>query len=220
MLKKLYIFIGVVFSIGLLIFFNRHSLNKSLETFLVKSRLSKEITAVAKPDRIEYLINTFFERDINVSDETLRIFARELNLIPSSIHEKLKNDANLKIHITDDLSFNGRENNRASGSYIDSIKTIKILPYVEYGVLYHEIGHCLDYTYGKPINLAHSDEFISISREEKFKLFPGSGGQDLYCSSSMKEFFAQCYRFYVEKPSMLEEKAPRTYKYFDDMFNE
>lgn len=220
MLKKLYIFIGVVFSIGLLIFFNRHSLNKSLETFLVKSRLSKEITAVAKPDRIEYLINTFFERDVNVSDETLRIFARELNLIPSSIHEKLKNDANLKIHITIDFSYNGREYNYSAGLYNDSLKTIKILPYARYGVLYHEIGHFLDYTYGQSINLSHSDEFISISREEKYKLFPGSGVRELYYSRSMIEFFAQCFRFYVEKPSMLKEKAPRTYKYFDDMFNE
>lgn len=81
------------------------------------------------------------------------------------------------------------------------------------GVLIHEIGHAYDFALGK---ISRTDEFNEIYEREAKLLFPFGG---LY-SSSVDEYFAETFKFYLKYPRYLEMVAPKTFSYLKSSFRD
>lgn len=69
----------------------------------------------------------------------------------------------------------------------------------------HELGHFVDKRNG---DISSSAEWTSIYETYKY-----SGCVNEYASSSPKEFFAECYRLYVENGEMLINSCPMAYTF-------
>lgn len=82
--------------------------------------------------------------------------------------------------------------------------------------LVHEIGHafdCLNMSDTKG-RLCKEDDFMSIyNKSEKDVLFD----YDDYYTRSEEEYFAESFALYYINPTYLKNKAPATYKYFDNL---
>lgn len=71
--------------------------------------------------------------------------------------------------------------------------------------IYHELGHFLAFIAG---NVDQGSEFLSIYNSEKSSY---AGANKAYATQNSSEFFAECVRDYINNPSLLESKCPKTY---------
>ncbi len=78
-------------------------------------------------------------------------------------------------------------------------------------ILIHEIGHAYDFSLG---SLSSSEAFQALFQSEGKKLFPI---EPLYRSKA-SEFFAESFKFYLTMPWRLKLFAPKTYLFFEDLF--
>ncbi len=79
-------------------------------------------------------------------------------------------------------------------------------------VVAHEFFHAYDNTHGEPS--AHSEEFRSAYKNEWNRIYVVAGYDEMLPA----EYFAQAGAYYILAPEHLEEAAPDTYSFFNDMF--
>lgn len=85
-------------------------------------------------------------------------------------------------------------------------------------VLYHEVGHVLEYQLGYYKPYSETPELIDIFRDEKTQLSYYSG--EYYFCDDPSEFFAEAYSMYICKRDKLKKYGPRTYAYIDNLAHE
>lgn len=84
--------------------------------------------------------------------------------------------------------------------------------------LYHEIGHAYDYIEGVGYR-SKGSEFLNIFNEEKANF---KGDNTEYHTSNVHEYFAEAFSYYFYDDytrELLKEAVPKTYEYFDNLFN-
>ncbi len=101
------------------------------------------------------------------------------------------------------------------GSTIRTEKLICLSDKADYAVqsIVHEMGHFFDNELtrvtGGGVRAAIRPVFAGIYAEEKNRI------GDEYTASSSTEFFAESFRYYIENPALLQQKAPKTFAYVD-----
>lgn len=119
-------------------------------------------------------------------------------------------DEHGKILIVDDES----NNLSWAGQYTprnDEIK-IKKNSYDIKVVLYHEIGHMIDFKYKNFIVLSNTREFKEIYEEEKDN-FKVDHSNPEYFRNNRQEYFAQAFSEYLINPERLKKNCPKTYEF-------
>lgn len=102
-----------------------------------------------------------------------------------------------------------------AGTTIVDLKLICLNEKAYYSVesIVHEMGHFFDNcltTIDGSVRAGRRPEFYAIFNEEK--AFIG----DMYAASSPTEFFAECFKYYVENPAFLNQACPKTFSYIDN----
>jgi hypothetical protein len=90
-----------------------------------------------------------------------------------------------------------------------------------YTVLYHELGHALDYSY-EPVSAtsgitlySQTEEFLACSDEARnLKAYT----IDCNFNTRGREYFAECVALYKLRPDIMKSNAPRTYAFIDSIF--
>ena len=85
--------------------------------------------------------------------------------------------------------------------------------FYSYESISHEMGHFFDNcltTIDGSVRAGRRPEFYVIFNEEK--AFLG----DEYVGSSSTEFFAECFKYYVENPGFLHQACPKAFAYIDN----
>jgi hypothetical protein len=131
------------------------------------------------------------------------------NNLPDHI-EDFYMDENGTIIIIDDKS----NNITWAGLYKPAVDEIKIKKnaYDIESVLYHEIGHMIDYKYETFKILSYTREFEDIFEEEKSNFIVDHSDPE-YFRNNIKEYFAQAYSEYLIKPRRLKKHCPKTYEF-------
>ena len=93
----------------------------------------------------------------------------------------------------------------------DEIK-IKKNAYDIESVLYHEIGHMIDFKYKTFKILSYTEEFKRIFEEERYN-FKVDHSNSEYFMNNIKEYFAQAYSEYLTNPVRLKKHCPKTYEF-------
>jgi len=76
------------------------------------------------------------------------------------------------------------------------------------GATLHEFGHYLDRYYGF---ISQSDVFFFIYEHENDIFLEIGGGE--YHTSTLLEYFAECFEWYINNPRSLKRNCPQTYKF-------
>lgn len=139
-----------------------------------------------------------------------------INNLPYKVLNKL-NNSNLKVYVTGGSAeklYNEMTGNVVGGItgifyYAGNLKNIIVEDAYISTVLYHEIGHAIDYIYGSGCFISDGATFKEIYEEEKNILF-SIGSVD---ASSPKEYFAECFNLYMQDIDRLKLNAPKTLEY-------
>lgn len=139
-----------------------------------------------------------------------------INNLPYKVLNKL-NNSNLKVYVTGGSAeklYNEMTGNVVGGItgifyYAGNLKNIIVEDAYISTVLYHEIGHAIDYIYGSGCFISDGTAFKEIYEEEKNILF-SIGSVD---ASSPKEYFAECFNLYMQDIDRLKLNAPKTLEY-------
>lgn len=83
-----------------------------------------------------------------------------------------------------------------------------------YGTIEHEFGHFIDYSFGW---ISETILYTTIFQEEKER-FKKLESNEYY--QTPKEYFAECYYYYLISPNKLKQYCPRTYNFFEVIMNE
>lgn len=190
-----------------------------------KDNSSNNNTVTDSFNESEYLsiINKTLFLKGNISTYTYNKAIDLLKKVDLTDLKKLKEN-NIKIYLTDGsaedlyLNFVGESlKDDITGIFVWDVDKPFIIVESAYidSSLIHEIGHAIDYVYGKGNFLSDSKSFVDIYELEKDSLFTN----DVYVKSSNKEYFAESYVKFCVEPYSLKNKAPKTYKYFKDNLN-
>lgn len=139
-----------------------------------------------------------------------------INNLPYKVLNKL-NNSNLKVYVTGGSAeklYNEMTGNVVGGItgifyYAGNLKNIIVEDAYISTVLYHEIGHAIDYIYGSGCFISDGATFKEIYEEEKNILF----SIDSVDASSPKEYFAECFNLYMQDIDRLKLNAPKTLEY-------
>lgn len=146
---------------------------------------------------------------------------KEIEVLPQLLIEKIY-DSNLKIYLKSEKDFTDllkyedlSEDTIAFYSSKNNTMHFSKLSMRKEGVYIHEIGHffdcfILENNTGKAFSESNSD-FLSIFNKEKNNLF---SEDEHYYRDNVKEYFAECFKYYYIYRDTLKEKAPKTYEYF------
>lgn len=85
-------------------------------------------------------------------------------------------------------------------------------------ILYHEIGHVLDYELGYNKPYSGTDELQHIFEEERSQISYYSG--EYFFTDLPSEFFAESYSMYICKREKLKKYGPLVYEYLDKIAHE
>lgn len=150
----------------------------------------------------------------------------QLREIPTSLIEKIYYDSPLKIFIENTENFSEyalyEELSSDTIAFFSPAKnTIYLSPESESkeGVLVHEMGHFYDsYILGgnnKKYYSEQKEEFLNIfNSKEKIELF---GENNIHYVNNVREYFAECFKYYFIYRDTLEEKAPKTYDFINNL---
>ena len=102
-----------------------------------------------------------------------------------------------------------------AGTTIADLKLICLndKAFYSYESITHEMGHFFDNcltTIDGSVRAGKRPEFYAIFNEEK----PFIG--DVYAGSTSTEFFAECFKYYVEHPAFLHQACPKAFAYVDN----
>lgn len=152
----------------------------------------------------------------NTSEAMVTKAVNLINNLPYKVLNKL-NNSNLKVYVTGGSAeklYNEMTGNVVGGItgifyYVGNLKNIIVEDAYISTVLYHEIGHAIDYIYGSGCFISDGTTFKEIYEEEKNVLF-SIGSVD---ASSPKEYFAECFNLYMQDIDRLKLNAPKTLEY-------
>lgn len=154
----------------------------------------------------------------NVSIDSYKKSVNILEKVSLDILKKI-NEMGIKIYLTsgeaEDLyvSLIGKSIDESiSGIFVWNISKPVIIVESAYldSTLLHEVGHAIDYVLGDVKFISEDNEFLNIYEEEKEIFFSNNE----YIKNSSKEYFAESYVLFCNKPYDLKAKAPKTYEYF------
>ena len=76
----------------------------------------------------------------------------------------------------------------------------------------HELGHYLDWHFG---HSSKSSSFLMIFEQEKLAFLEID--DNTYHISTAAEYFAACFKWYLNNPRLLKRKCPQTHSFFGDI---
>lgn len=143
-----------------------------------------------------------------------------INNLPYNVLNKL-NNSGLKVYITGgsaEQAYNEMTGNVIGGItgifyYTGNVKNIIVEDAYISTVLYHEIGHAIDYIYGNGSFISDRAGFKEVYEEEKNNLFSINSVD----ASSSKEYFAECFNLYMQDIDRLKLYAPKTLEYIESI---
>lgn len=157
-----------------------------------------------------------FKNKISDHFNEVLIFQKLYFKLPLCIR-KIIEDLKYTFYLIDDLPY--------AGEAVSSTKVIKLDFECVTHVLYHEIGHAIDFYLN---NISKTDEFKNIYNIEKNMMYSNLSTRQSYIMSNHKkhilsssiEFFAECFSRYFNDTKSFYEECPSAYNYINDLINE
>lgn len=118
-----------------------------------------------------------------------------------------------KVEIVDNIEDTENWGFNPAGLFVETEKTILLdSKYVDWS-FNHEYGHFIDKINNYAAYKFAFDDIYNLEKE-KYNFLNYD-----YARSSAVEYFASCYKIYIEKPNELKEVCPQTYNYIDNLEN-
>lgn len=141
------------------------------------------------------------------------------SLLPMAVRKELSAD-NCTITITNKLDTkhesigaSGYANNRGQIYLKEApMGSDKKLYFLE-GTFFHEVGHVLEY------DLFEIDKSFYQKKMGQCYMEARSLGMSSYYLKSQNEYIAEAFALYVLEPKKLKNKAPKTYQYFNSLYD-
>lgn len=177
-----------------------------------------------------------FKKYNNISDYNYNMALTSLNYLPKKLLATLKDsglngvisedsfisyskDAGFDINLDERLNISIKNINACYMPWHHIFVSAKLDDFLNFNLnLVHEIGHSYDYLkYSKTHGiLSQENEFMDIyNSNEKESLFYYND----YYTKSEREYFAESFALYYVNPTYLNDKAPRTYRYFENILS-
>lgn len=164
-------------------------------------------------------LNNFTLYDDSIDVKTVKEVNSWFTLLPGKVLERFYNEG-WTLVLSDETVLNNNVPCGGVCSFNDKIICVKAdIEGMAPAILYHELGHYVDYSYSKGAYLSSNADFQQLYNKYKeiYKEEGLSSGQS-YAASNEKEFFAVTFQEYYLHSNNLIMQAPEVFSYMDNLF--